>query len=228
MPATRSRASHAGIRPATCATSSKPFASPRREEKSHDRSACSYLSARSLGARGFKSRCDKCGAPHLHASERNRGLQVGTESRGGAEQLHRVSLRRLRQHSTARAEIQKGFLAGRSDENDQGLRRPDRRGGHRKDRRLPDRGVLNPTWSRPRIRVRAPNETRRCRAAKIGTVEIFRFLSWLSHCKSCKIRQLLAISTILCRISMSFKLSSLLHTAYPAFLGHAGLRGWQF
>jgi len=31
LPATPQRASHAGIRPATCATSSKPFASPRRE-----------------------------------------------------------------------------------------------------------------------------------------------------------------------------------------------------
>src|SRR5579872_5890109 len=32
MPAKRSRASRAGIRRATCATTSKPFASPRREE----------------------------------------------------------------------------------------------------------------------------------------------------------------------------------------------------
>ena len=36
MPATRSRSSRSGIRPATCATSSKPFASPRREENDHD------------------------------------------------------------------------------------------------------------------------------------------------------------------------------------------------
>ena len=41
MPAKRNRWSQTGIRPATCATSSKPFASPRREENDHEISASS-------------------------------------------------------------------------------------------------------------------------------------------------------------------------------------------
>src|SRR5258707_13354579 len=93
MPATRSRWSPRGIRPATCATSSKPFASPRREESSHDPSSfpCAFVRYHRHRRSGFH--VSKRGAGLLHASGGDRGVQAGTESRGGAEQLHGLPLR---------------------------------------------------------------------------------------------------------------------------------------
>ena len=47
------------------------------------------------------------------------------------------------QDAAAWREIQEGFLAGRSDQDDQGLRRADRRSGCRQDRRLSRGDLLN-------------------------------------------------------------------------------------
>ena len=99
-------------------------------------------SPRARGHRRPRRRRGLRRAGQLHAPGRDRRVQARPQSRRGAEQLHRLPLRRLHQDPAARREIQEGFLAGRSDQDDQGLRRADRRAGCPQDRRLSCRDVL--------------------------------------------------------------------------------------
>jgi hypothetical protein len=127
-----------GIRPAICAMSSRPSTSPRREANDHDAS----FSFRFRCRHGCRPLFGNRRAGRLHAAGGNRGLQTGAKSRRGEEQLHRLSFRRLRQYPAARAEIQKGLLAGRSDQDDQGIWRADRRRRRAQDRGLSHRDLL--------------------------------------------------------------------------------------
>ena len=179
--------------------------------------------------RGPRSRLGNRGSGLLHASGRNRGVQAGTQSRGGAEQLHGLPLGRLRQHPAARAEIQEGFLAGRSDQDDQGLWRADRRCGCRQDRRLSRRDLL---------KLRREIESMRAsvgRGRGLAAVPIrsnwnrryvlrsFAASNDRETGKSTQMRR--DNDRFPPKSRMSFKLSSVPHTAYPAPVGHAGLRG---
>ncbi len=69
-------------------------------------------------------------------------LKPGPNPRGGAEQLCGFATRWITSRPSRRAEVQEGFLAGRSHQDDQGVRRADRRRRCRQDRRLPDTELL--------------------------------------------------------------------------------------
>ena len=98
-----------GIRPAICATSSKPFASRRREGNDHANTDSPRPRHRACRKPRLRRRRRSPGL--LHASRRNRRLQAGRQSRRGAEQLHRLPLRRLHQDPAARRKFKKDFWA---------------------------------------------------------------------------------------------------------------------
>src|SRR4051794_24901280 len=108
MPARASRPNRDGIRQATCATSSKPFASAPRKEISHGAVLPPpWRDRRSPDLWGGERR-----AGLLQPSERNRDFEARTQPRGRHQQLHGMSLLRLHQYTTTGAKVQKGFLAG--------------------------------------------------------------------------------------------------------------------
>ena len=134
-----------------------------------------------------------------------------------------LPFRRLHQDPAARAEIQEGFLAGRSDQDDQGLWRADRRRG-----RPPRSSIISP----PPIEIgrngtRAPARAGGRRAFdcdKVRTGRVLRRLAAEMVAKQEDAQMRHDIDRFR-RNPMSFELSSVPHTAYLCAVGHAGLRG---
>src|SRR5438477_9517174 len=83
------------------------------------------------------------GADLLRTSRGDRSPESWTQPRNRAEQLHGVSLGRLHLYPAAGPEIQEGFLAGRGDQDDQGLWRADRGCRRSQDRRISHRDLLS-------------------------------------------------------------------------------------
>ena len=124
----------------SCATSSKPFASPRHEENCHDPLLAARVLPLAAAAMTVSVSSPRPRSP-TSCPRKPRPSSPGPIS-NGTEQLHRLPFRRLHPDPAARAEIQEGFLASRGDQDDQGLRGADRRGRRAEDRRLPRRDLL--------------------------------------------------------------------------------------
>src|SRR5580704_8418826 len=144
MTATLSRCRLRGIPPATCATSSKPFASPPAEEIHHE-AFCSHRVHRHCGGIDRRLRACRRGrqAGFLPVARRDCGVQARSESRGCAEQLHRLPFGRLHCDPTQGREVQEGLLASRSHQDDQVVWCPDRGCRRIEDCRLSCRDLLN-------------------------------------------------------------------------------------
>src|SRR5262245_22127764 len=144
MAVTPSRWTPCGIRRAICAMLSKPCASPRPEEDDH--AICSSPRPRRLSFAGVRPGCTGL----LHPPGGDRGLQARPQPRRGEGQLLGLPLRRLCADPAARRKVQKGFLAGRGDQDDEGLWRADRRYGRCQNRRISRRNLLISALQNPR------------------------------------------------------------------------------
>ena len=132
-----------GIRPATCATSSKPFASRRPEENDHETLELSSRSPAIAVTVALSVRRQR--QARSPTSFRTKPLPSSRApiSKRCRNNCTRLPLGRLHQHPAAGPEVQEGLLGGRSHQDDQGLRRADRRSRRRQDRRLSRRDLLN-------------------------------------------------------------------------------------
>ena len=153
--------SRCGIRPATCATSSKPFASRWREENDHD-------------AFGFSSHSPSSPAsasPRLSAAPVSYKLPEETAAFKPGPNLDVVQNNCTACHSADYIKTQprgpkfkKDFWQAEVDQDDQGLWRADRRCRRRQDRRLSDRDLLSATSA-----ARGPSEGARRAKPALGS-----------------------------------------------------------